>query len=54
VHSERLVKKVMSGGGVKASPRHPERSPKELKAQEGNERWADLNPLPITTDRCLE
>jgi hypothetical protein len=29
--------KAMSGGGVKASPRQPEKSPQELKAQEGIE-----------------
>jgi hypothetical protein len=35
----------MSGEGVKASSRHPEKSPKELKAQEGTECLADLNHL---------
>jgi hypothetical protein len=37
LYSERLTAKVMSGGGVKASPRYPEKSPRELKAQEGIE-----------------
>jgi hypothetical protein len=31
------VEKVMSGGDVKASPRCLDKSPKELKAQEGIE-----------------
>jgi hypothetical protein len=42
----------MSGGGVKALPRQPEASPKELKAQEGIERKAGLNRLSVATDRC--
>jgi hypothetical protein len=29
--------KAMSAGGVKAPPRQPEKSPQELKAQEGIE-----------------
>jgi hypothetical protein len=44
----------MSGGGVKASPREPEKDPKELKAQEGIERKAGLNRLSAATDRCPE
>jgi len=35
--SERAAEKVMSGGGVKASLRHPEERPRGLKAQEGIE-----------------
>jgi len=37
---------------VKAIPRCPEKSPKELKAQEGIEWLAGLNPLLAATDRC--
>jgi hypothetical protein len=37
VDSECETGKVMSGGGVKASPRQPEKNPQELKAQEGIE-----------------
>jgi len=37
---------------VKASPRCPETSPQELKAQEGIEWLAGLNPLLAATDRC--
>jgi len=37
VDRERAVEKVMSGGGVKAPPRWTEKSPRELKAQEGIE-----------------
>jgi hypothetical protein len=37
-YSERITAKVRSGGTVKAAPRYPEKSPKELKAQEGIER----------------
>jgi len=44
--------KVKSGGIVKAIPRWPEKSPKELKAQEGIEWLAGLNPLLAATDRC--
>ena len=44
----------MSGGGVKASPRQPEKSPRELKAQEGIEWLAGLIRLPATTDRCSD
>jgi hypothetical protein len=44
----------MSGGGVKASPRYLEKSPKELKAQEGIEWLAGLNRLLATTDRYLD
>jgi hypothetical protein len=39
---------------VKASPRQPEKSPQELKAQEGIEWWTGLNPLLIATDRCSD
>jgi len=39
VYSEREAGKVMSGGDVKAFPRCPEKSPRELKAQEGIECW---------------
>jgi hypothetical protein len=39
---------------VKASPRCSEKSPRELKAQEGIERWAVLNHLSIATDRYLD
>jgi hypothetical protein len=31
-----LAVKVMSGGGVKASPRCPEKIPKELKPRRGS------------------
>ena len=44
----------MSGGGVKASPRHPEKSPQELKAQEGIEWLAGLTHLLAATDRCSD
>jgi hypothetical protein len=44
----------MSGGDVKAPPRQPDRSPQELKAQEGIEWTAGLNRLPDTTDRCSD
>jgi hypothetical protein len=52
VDSECKAGKVMSGGGVKASPRQPEKNPRELKAQEGIEWQAGLTPLFATTDRC--
>jgi hypothetical protein len=42
----------MSGEDVKASSRQPEKSPQELKAQEGIEWTAGLNRLPATTDCC--
>jgi len=54
VDSERSTWKVKSGGIVKAIPRCPEKSPKELKAQEGIERLAGLNPLLAAMDRCLD
>jgi hypothetical protein len=41
----------MSGGGVKASPRNLEKSPKKLKSQEGIEWLAGLTPLLAATDR---
>jgi hypothetical protein len=44
----------MSGGGAKASPRHPEKNPQELKAQEGIEQSAGLNRLLTATDRCSD
>jgi hypothetical protein len=44
----------MSGGVVKASPRHSEENPQELKAQEGIEGSAGLTPLLAATDRCLD
>jgi hypothetical protein len=44
----------MSGGDVKASPRHPEKRPQELKAQEGIEWLAGLIRLQATTDRCSD
>jgi hypothetical protein len=44
----------MSGGGVKASPRQPEKSPQELKAQEGIEWSEGLNRLSAATDRCSD
>jgi hypothetical protein len=31
VHTQALVAEVMSGGDVKASPRYPQKSPRELK-----------------------
>jgi hypothetical protein len=37
---------------VKASPRQPEKSPQELKAQEGIEWLEGLNRLLAATDRC--
>jgi hypothetical protein len=49
VYSERLAAEVMSGGDVKASPRQPEKRPQELKAQEGIEWLAGLNPLLAAT-----
>jgi hypothetical protein len=54
VDSECEAVKGMSGGDVKASPRQPEKSPQELKAQEGIEWLAGLNPLLAATDRCLD
>jgi hypothetical protein len=39
---------------VKASPRYPETSPRELKAQEGIGQSAGLNHLLAATDRCLD
>jgi hypothetical protein len=54
VDSERVAEEVMSGGDVKASPRHSETSPRGLKAQEGIERSAGLNRLLAATDRCLD
>jgi hypothetical protein len=38
VDNECTAQKVMSGGGVRTSPRYSVKSPRELKAQEGNER----------------
>jgi hypothetical protein len=35
-------------------PRYLEKSPKELKVQEGIEWLAGLNPLFAETDRCLD
>jgi hypothetical protein len=37
VDNECETGKVMSGGGVKASPRQPEKNPQEMKAHEGIE-----------------
>jgi hypothetical protein len=54
VDSECLAVEVMSGGDVKASPRHPEKRPQELKAQEGIEWLAGLTPLLAATDRCSD
>jgi hypothetical protein len=54
VDNECASAKAMSGGDVKASPRQSEKSPQELKAQEGIERWGGLNHLPPATDRCPE
>jgi hypothetical protein len=54
MYSEYSTRKVMSGGGVKAPPRQSEKSPKELKAQEGIEWLAGLNPLSAKTDRCSD
>jgi hypothetical protein len=54
VYSERLMRKVMSGGGVRTSPRHSEKSPQELKTREGIERWAGLILLSVATDRCSD
>jgi hypothetical protein len=53
-YNEFFVVKVMSGGGVMASPRYLETDPRELKPQEGNECWAGLTHLPDTTDRYLD
>jgi len=39
---------------VKASPRYLEKSPRELKAQEGIEWPAGLNRLLATTGRCSD
>jgi hypothetical protein len=50
--SEREAVEAMSGGDVKASPRQPEKSPRELKAQEGIEWWGGLIRLPTATNRC--
>lgn len=52
--SEHLTVEVTSGGDVKASSRCPEKSPQELKAQEGIEWLAGLNPLLAATDRCFD
>jgi hypothetical protein len=53
-YSERATRKVMNGGGVKASPRQPEESPQELKTREGIEWTAGLNRLSSATDRCSD
>jgi len=42
--------KVMSGGGVKASPRCLGEGPRRLKTQEGIGLLAELIPLPVVTD----
>jgi hypothetical protein len=42
----------MSGEDVRASSRYPEENPQELKAQEGIELLAGLNPLLAATDCC--
>jgi hypothetical protein len=52
VDSECESVRAMSGGGVKASPRQPEKSPQELKAQEGIEWQGGLIRRPAATDRC--
>jgi hypothetical protein len=52
VYGEGLAPKVTSGEGVKASSRYPEENPQELKAQEGIELLAGLNPLLAATDCC--
>jgi hypothetical protein len=39
---------------VKASPRQPEKSPRELKTREGIEWSAGLNRLLAATDRCSD
>jgi hypothetical protein len=44
----------MSGGGAKASPRCLEKSPQELKVQEGIEWLSGLNRLIVATDRCSD
>jgi hypothetical protein len=54
VDSECETGEGMSGGGVKASPRQPEKSPQELKAQEGIEWSAGLNRKSAATDRCSD
>jgi len=38
VHTQGLAVKVMSGGDVKAFPRYPKRSPRELKPRRGRKR----------------
>jgi hypothetical protein len=52
--SECRAREVMSGGGVRTSPRHLKQSPRELKTREGIERWTGLNNLLIATDRCSD
>jgi hypothetical protein len=52
--SEWRAIEVMSGGGVRTSPRHLKISPRELKTREGIERWTGLNNLLIATDRCSD
>jgi hypothetical protein len=54
VYYERFAGKVISGEGVKASSRCSDKSPKELKAQEGIEWLAGLNRLLAVTDRCSD
>jgi hypothetical protein len=54
VDSECETVEAMSGGDVRASPRQPEKSPQELKAQEGIEWLAGLIRLPAATDRCSD
>jgi hypothetical protein len=44
-YSERATRKVMNGGGVKASPRQPEESPQELKTREGIEYGRSKPPV---------
>jgi hypothetical protein len=54
VDSECETVEGMSGEGAMASPRQAEKSPQELKAQEGIEWLAGLIRLPAATDRCSD
>jgi hypothetical protein len=44
----------MSGGGVRAFPKNPEKSPRKLKVQEGIEWPGRLTLFLVATDRCSD
>jgi hypothetical protein len=49
-----LSKKVMSGEDVKAPLRDSEKSPQELKVQEGIGQRGRLTLFLVVTDRCSD